>query len=278
MFNFRRMNMLGGIFKALVNPASLVQLAMGPAGWAQIAMKAVMQAVVQQVIQKVGQELGFPQPIIDGAKNLAGQQMGGTGDLRAYGNTESAIATNILSQASPSAQGQIQRDADGFGAALTNVSNRLISANDALDVATLNYNNGLANNVSDRELRVLEEAKDQAQLNVQNIDKLLTDLNISSDRKKMEGQLKDVMKGKGSLLMKLAILLGTIADQKMQDMATKADQIGKFGEVKGKNQGQYTKLTSEMQALGQEMNIVSQAASNVIKSIGEAASTLARKG
>ena len=53
------MSFLGGIMKSVVNPMTLAQLAMGPAGWASIAAKAVMSAVAQQVIQKVGDQLGF---------------------------------------------------------------------------------------------------------------------------------------------------------------------------------------------------------------------------
>ena len=79
---------IGGMLKSVINPMTLAQLAMGPAGWASIAMKAVMSQVVQQVIQNIGEKLGLPQGIIDTAKTFAAQRMGDTGG---FGN--SVVAT-----------------------------------------------------------------------------------------------------------------------------------------------------------------------------------------
>ena len=62
------MSFLGGILKSVINPATLMQLAMGPAGWASLIAKAVVTAVAQQVIQKLGQQLGLPQSIINMAQ------------------------------------------------------------------------------------------------------------------------------------------------------------------------------------------------------------------
>jgi putative effector of murein hydrolase len=71
------MSFLGGIMKSLVNPMSLMQLAMGPAGWASLAMKTIGSQIAMQVIQKLGQQLGLPQPMIDMAQaafaNASGQ-------------------------------------------------------------------------------------------------------------------------------------------------------------------------------------------------------------
>jgi uncharacterized protein YukE len=64
----------------------------------------------------------------------------------------------------------------------------------------------------------------------------------------------------------------------MNDMAAKAEQIGNMGKIEGKNQSEFTKMNSQLQALGQELNTISQATANVIKSIGEASQALARKG
>jgi hypothetical protein len=73
---------IGGFFKSLINPATLMQLAMGPAGWASIAAKAIMTAVVQQVIQKLAQELGLPPAIANLASQAASAAMG-SGDFKA---------------------------------------------------------------------------------------------------------------------------------------------------------------------------------------------------
>lgn len=71
------MSFLGGILKSVINPATLMQLAMGPAGWASIAMKAVVSAVGQQVIQQLGQQLGLPQSIISLAQSAFSAASGG---------------------------------------------------------------------------------------------------------------------------------------------------------------------------------------------------------
>jgi len=77
-----------------------------------------------------------------------------------------------------------------------------------------------------------------------------------------------------SFLVALAKALGKVMDGKMTQMKAKTDQLGGLDSKDSK----YGQLTAEIQALGQEMNMVSQALNNSIKSIGEAGSTLARKG
>lgn len=59
------MGLLGGILKSVVNPMSLVQLAMGPAGWASLAMRTIGSQIAMNVIQKLGEELGVPKGVID---------------------------------------------------------------------------------------------------------------------------------------------------------------------------------------------------------------------
>jgi hypothetical protein len=279
MLNFRRMNMLGKLLSTIA-PLILTAATGGAAAPLVMAQQAAMRAVVQMAIQKLGQELGLPPALINMAQMAASGQMGGAagaGDFNAIGSGQN-FQNQLMSQFSPAAQGVISRAFDAFQSASNGLGDSLSRAEQTRNNAVDAYESAVASGASDRELRPLEQAMDKANSEVRGIDKLISDLQLTDHRKQTEKDLKQVMGGKGSLLMKIAIILGTVADQKMKDMASKADQIGKFGEVKGKNQAQYTKLTSEMQALGQEMNIVSQAASNVLKSIGEAASTLARKG
>lgn len=88
---------------------------------------------------------------------------------------------------------------------------------------------------------------------------------------------KDSGKGQ-SILMKIAIALGKQMDSKMTAMAANSDKIGNLGEVTGKNQSELGQLTGKVQAEGQELSMLSSALSNTLKSIGDAASTLARKG
>ena len=72
-----------------------------------------------------------------------------------------------------------------------------------------------------------------------------------------------------SRLVKLAKALGKLLDKKM-------DKIIEVGEKMdgAKKQGS---LSAEMQALSQEMSMISNALNNMVKSIGEANTTLARK-
>jgi hypothetical protein len=82
----------------------------------------------------------------------------------------------------------------------------------------------------------------------------------------------------GSVLMKIAIALGELMDKKMNEMAGLADKIGDMGTIDSKNQSQLMELNARLQGLSQETNILGQAMTNSIKTIGEAASTIARKG
>jgi hypothetical protein len=107
--------------------------------------------------------------------------------------------------------------------------------------------------------------------------------------------------GKGqSLLMRIAIALGKLLDQKMTEMADLTEQIGSqgtqnanqlrtYGKITEKNtarfeadktegQSKLGELTGRLQGLGQEVSMLSNALANTIKSIGEANTTLARKG
>ncbi|NJM51762.1 MAG: hypothetical protein HC843_13575 [Sphingomonadales bacterium] len=95
----------------------------------------------------------------------------------------------------------------------------------------------------------------------------------------------------GSVLMKIARALGQLMDDKMDQLATKADALGRVGTEKGnvhtsgqqkggftaEGQGKFGQLSAEVQALSQELSYLSQAVSSSIKGIGEAASTVARK-
>lgn len=73
-----------------------------------------------------------------------------------------------------------------------------------------------------------------------------------------------------SRLVKLALALGAVMDSKMDDMI---DIGGKLDGAKKTGS-----LTAEMQGLSQELSMVGNALANTIKSIGEAGTTLARKG
>ena len=68
-----------GMAKSLINPMSLMQLAMGPAGWASLAMKTIGSQIAMQVIQKLGQELGLPPAAINLAQSAFASASGQPG-------------------------------------------------------------------------------------------------------------------------------------------------------------------------------------------------------
>ncbi len=76
-----------------------------------------------------------------------------------------------------------------------------------------------------------------------------------------------------SLLVAIATMMGEIMDQKLNKMYKLTTELGGLDT---KN-SQYGAKTGELQAVGKELDFVSQAMNNTIKSIGDAASTIARK-
>jgi hypothetical protein len=109
-FHKRRMIMsfdIGGLFKSLINPMSLVQLAMGPAGWASIIAKAFISAVGNQLIQALGQELGLPQSIIDMGKQAFAAASGTAGGPQTVADAVGQLAEEF--GLSPAEQGGAQR-------------------------------------------------------------------------------------------------------------------------------------------------------------------------
>lgn len=82
-------------------------------------------------------------------------------------------------------------------------------------------------------------------------------------------------KGADSFLMRLALAMGKAIDKKMDEMLETAENIDK---AKGAgDESQITQMSAKMQALSQEVSILTNALNTSLKSIGEASSTLARK-
>jgi hypothetical protein len=84
------------------------------------------------------------------------------------------------------------------------------------------------------------------------------------------GSDEDGASGPESRLMKLAKAMGKLLDKKMDQMIAVGAKMDK-----SEKQGA---LSAQMQALGQELGMISNALNNTIKSIGESNTTLARKG
>lgn len=212
--------MLGGIFRSLVNPVTLFQIATGPAGWASLAARTVLTSVAQQAIQQIGQQLGLPNSVINAAQATFNAATGTQGFPT---NIRDAVSFLGRAGVSPALQGQIQRD-----------------ANNALNDIMQSWNRSQAN------------------------------------RLQGNGDESGAEQG-GSILMRIARALGQVMDSKLTDMFDKAETLGNLGKIDQDNNARYGQLTAELQALGQEVGFLSQSMNQVIKSIGEAASTVARK-
>jgi hypothetical protein len=74
--------MFGGILRSVMNPINLVQIAMGPAGWASLAMRQIGAQIGMNVLQQLGQRFGLPQPMIDLAQASFAQNLGMPGLAR----------------------------------------------------------------------------------------------------------------------------------------------------------------------------------------------------
>jgi hypothetical protein len=242
------MSFLGGIMKSLVNPMSLMQIAMGPAGWASLAMKTIGSQIAMQVIQKLGQQLGLPQPMIDMAQAAFANASGQPGLARQ--NIREAVQGFVKQMdLRPSEAGRLERDLMG---------------------------------VSDKSLSNMTKVVDDFASNIDKIrQRQINGSQGGEETEETEGQ---------SLLMKIAIAMGKQMDQKMEEMDKTNKAIGALGKQEN---GQYVtgeaaqkqgtqqklgELTGKLQGLGQELGMLSNALSNTLKSIGEANTTLARKG
>jgi hypothetical protein len=237
----------------------------GGASMAVTIQQMAMKAAVQAAIQQIGQQMGLPPQVINFAQNMAAGQMGGAVDYGSAGSPRGYL--NLIGQSGVDG-GNFQRSIDTYTRSAVSFGNNFSAA---VDRATRNYeaavaarDAAIAGDASQRVIDRLQSTVDQTQSTMNNMDEFFTGINLSNSRRRSQQDISNVMNGKGSLLMKIAILLGMIADQKMSDMATKAEQIGK--------------MNAELQALGQELGTISQATANVIKSIGEASQALARKG
>lgn len=102
------MSFLSGILKSVINPATLMQLAMGPAGWASLAMKTIGTAIAQQLIQQLGQQLGLPPALISMAQTAFSAASGTQGLPSTITDAASQLAQQF--NLSPMQQGQLESE------------------------------------------------------------------------------------------------------------------------------------------------------------------------
>jgi len=226
------------------NPISMVAqvaLAAATGGTSLIATMAlqIAEQVAKQVIQQIGQQLGLPQAAISAA----------LGAFDAASGNVSGAAQNFAGAAAGAA--------GGLGSGLESV----------LQNAASTFQ------MTPHEQAQLSKAADN--MNHSMLEQGIQAVNQAAKDAKSDGSSSNT-KG-ASLLMKIALALGSVMDQKVKDMADKSDSIKGMGKIDGDNTSKYNSATAEMSALGQEIKIIGEALNNTLKSIGDAASSLARK-
>lgn len=239
------MGLLGGIMKSVINPISIAQLAMGPAGWAALAMRTIGAQIGMNVLQNLGQQLGLPQNFIDTVKSGFATQIG----LPGLATQSMGQAVGGLTGFSPTAQGELARAGDSAVKSLVDQAMR--SAGD--------------------DARKLE--------------------------KEAEAEGTSTVEAKGGFLRMIAAALGGAADSKMNEMINLANQIkdqtssnSAFTDGLGSkpsngdmlkannNSSKLGTMNSMFQAVSQELSILQNVISSALKTVGEAQSTVARKG
>jgi hypothetical protein len=236
------MSLFSGIARSLINPMSLMQLAMGPAGWASLAMKTIGSQIAMNLIQRLGQQMGLPQPMIDLAQASFASASGQPG-LARQNIGEAVRGFTQQLDLRPSESAQLERELSG-------------TADRSMDNLTR-----IANSFSNQGERVDDGTS------------------VGSGRGKGK-------KSGGSWLVAFAEAMGRALDAKAKQIQDKSDSISSMAGSdvdRSSNAGKkhQEKLSSEtqlLQAFTQEMSMMANAATNALKTVGEAQSTIARKG
>lgn len=239
--------MLGGVFRSLVNPINLLQLAAGPAGWASLAMRAVVTNIAQSVIQRIGQQLGIPQPFIDTAQQMIGnrmgnpfQQFGGDGSLRSIADAFGMSSRTL---------GAIERSADTISRMLTdNILREMGDQAGAIERRAGSRGDSARGGGSRSFLMAIAEA-----LGAAADDKMNQMYGLAQQIKDQTASNTQFVEGLGS-------------------KPSAGDQLRASN-----NQTKLGTLNSQFQAVSQELSILQNVISTSLKTIGEAQSTVARK-
>jgi hypothetical protein len=213
-------SLVGGLFKSLVNPMSLLQLAMGPAGWASLAMKTIGSQIAMNVIQQLGQKMGLPQPMIDIAQASFAMRTGQPG-LARENIREAVQSLGDQVNMSPFDRGQLERNAE------FNI-NDFISKMD----------------------RAVEDGKAAAK--------------------------RGNPKRGGSILEVLAAIMGDVMNAKVDQMKGLAQQMDNVKHKQGKTDS--VQINTDLQVATQEFSMIMNSTANMIKTIGDGLTTMARKG
>ncbi|MET3725841.1 hypothetical protein [Sphingomonas trueperi] len=101
---------LTGMARSLVNPMNVASLAMGPAGWASLAVRTLGTAIAKEVLQQLGQQLGLPQSAINLVQDGFSMATGSVGGPASIAEAVASLAE--VGGLTPFAQGELQRSAE----------------------------------------------------------------------------------------------------------------------------------------------------------------------
>jgi hypothetical protein len=288
---------LGGLLKTLA-PVALTVMTGGAAAPALLNMAIKMAA--QIAIQKLGAELGLPPVLVNAAAMAVTGGAQGPGGPVDFGQF-------LQSQGFSGAEaGMAMRALDGVQSGLLPLARDLmqsgvLDSNDSAFTFADRFSAGVGSDnriiQSQKNVDQLRDLRDQQRLNNDNKAADKTDLKLEKaseqhrklinsaleitlreGRDKTKEKMRLALQSTKSPIMRLAMIMGMIADMKSNEMMKRAEAIGQFGEVKTKNQAEFQQLSTELNAVGQELSTLIQAAANVIKTMGEASASMARKG
>ena len=250
------MSFLGGIVKSLVNPVSLAQIAMGPAGWASLAVRTIGVAIGKEVIQQLGQKLGLPQSFISLAQTAFSATAGG-------GRPDLA---SVLGRAAPSSVGEA-----------VNLVARQFNFSPAQE-------GNLARSANNMTSMLLREMSDKAKAEGEKPEALEKPEAGTARKGSWLQALAEAMGAVVDAKMDEITDLSDKITKQNADNKTFTDSVDKE-DVSAKTTGAVQSgvnkmgtLTSKLQAATQEMSIMQNTISNALKTIGEAQSGMARKG
>lgn len=211
------------IMGSVVNPINLAQIAMGPAGWASLALRTIGSQIAMNAIQQLGQQLGLPQWSIDMVQANFASSIGMPG-----------LARQEINQA-------VRGVADQF-------------------------------NLSPRDEAGLQQA---AQFDVRDFMQQM-ERAIERGRTAGEGRSRSAAAGGGSILEIIAEAMISAMHNKVGEMQDLARQMDNVKHQKGKTDS--VEINTKLQVATQEFSMMMNATNNMIKTIGEGLSTMARKG
>lgn len=220
-----------------------------------------MSQIGQQVIQNLGDKMGLPQSAIDAAQGAfceaCGDKAGARQNFKEAGHLGEGNFIDRLTVSRSERKESQQFLAAILGGSANPGPVRVGQADQAAS-----------------------QLMDKIESSFQDFANDLLGQDADKERQVRNGGSAAAAKG-GSILMRIAMAMGGAIDDKMEEMDKGATALGNLADGKkdetGDKQIKYGQESAKLSALGQEMKILQEALNNVLKSIGDASSGLARK-